>query len=109
MVNSVSTEWATTGKGFAGMYPFESEVGGASREEVVLVNVGGGYGQVLQDVRKHVPRLKGKMVLEDLPETVKAAPPIEGVEIVPYGFFTQEQPVKGMELHSGLTLFPPAE
>jgi hypothetical protein len=37
----------------------------------------------------------GKMVLEDLPETVEAHVPLENVEILPYNFITTEQPVKG--------------
>jgi hypothetical protein len=61
----------------------------------VLVDVGGGYGQVLEDIQKYVPGLVGKMVLEDLPETVEAHVPLENVEIVPYNFITTEQPVKG--------------
>jgi demethylsterigmatocystin 6-O-methyltransferase len=100
MAKSVATEHASTDKGFADMYPFERELVDVSTDQVALVDVGGGYGQVLQDIREHLPGLRGKMVLEDLPETVKAAPPIENVEVVPYNFFTQQQPVKGMILLS---------
>jgi hypothetical protein len=79
------------------IYPFKSLGEGLSTpDEIVLVDVGGGRGQVLEDIRTHVPDLAGKkMVLEDLPKTVEDHVPLENVEFVPYDFLTAEQPVKG--------------
>ena len=97
MSASIAMERASSEKGFADMYPFQSELGAdvASDDEVVLVDIGGGYGQVLEDIRTHLPELKGRMVLEDLPKTVEKAVSLPNVDIVPYNFFTTEQPVKG--------------
>ena len=102
MAASISLERAGSEKGFADLYPFESELGGdpSSSDEVVLVDVGGGYGQVLEDIRKYQPAMKGKMVLEDLPETVKGAIKLENVDVMPYNFFTTTQPVKGQSAPS---------
>ena len=106
MAASTSTERAGSKNGFADLYPFESELGGSlsSSDEVVLVDVGGGYGQVLEDIRQHLPGMKGTMVLEDLPETVKGAIKLENVEVVPYNFFTTIQPVRGQSAPALITL-----
>lgn len=60
-----------------------------------MVDVGGGHGQVIEDVLTAIPALKGHVVLEDLAETVQGCKHIEGMKVVPYDFF-QEQPIKGM-------------
>jgi hypothetical protein len=104
MAKSVATERASTVKGFADIYPFQSVLGGGPQDEVVLVDVGGGHGQALEDIRKHLPGVKGKMVLEDLPETVKDAIPLDNVEVVPYDFFIAPQPVKGNEISVSVKL-----
>jgi len=95
MAHSIAMERARTGKGFADLYPFETLAKSHTSDEVVLVDIGGGVGQVLEDIRKHVPRLVGKMILEDLPKTVSAHVPLENVEFVDYNFLTTEQPIKG--------------
>lgn len=97
MAASVALERASSPHGFADLYPFERELGASvsSADEVVLVDVGGGYGHVLEDVKKHIPQLKGRMVLQDLPETIQSAKLADGVEAVAYDFFAEEQPVHG--------------
>jgi len=97
MAKSVATERARAGKGLVDIYPFKSLGEGLScPDEIVLVDVGGGQGQVLEDMRMHVLELNGKkMVLEDLPKTVEDHVPLEDVDFVPYDFLTVEQPVKG--------------
>ena len=97
MAKSVATERARAGKGLVDIYPFKSLGEGlSSPDEIVLVDVGGGQRQVLEDIRMHVPELNGKkMVLKDLPKTVEDHVPLEDVDFVPYDFLTVEQPVKG--------------
>jgi hypothetical protein len=97
MAKSVVTERARAGKGLVDIYPFKT-LGEAlsSPDETVFVDVGGGQGQVLQDIRTHVPELAcKKMVLEDLPKTVEDHLPQKNVDFVPYDFLTAEQPVNG--------------
>lgn len=63
-------------------------------EDVVLVDVGGGRGQVLVDVHEHLPNLKGRLVLEDLPVTFTDFEAPRGIELVQYNFF-EPQPIVG--------------
>lgn len=96
---------------FLDLYPFEAELKDASPEEVAVVDVGGGYGHLLREVRKHLPQMMGKLVLEDLAETVEGAGgvvPTENVDVQPYNFFTQEQPVIGMfaSIHQVFSYIP---
>ena len=86
--------------GLASMYPFADELDGirSSAEEIVLVDVGGGHGQALQDILTHAPSLQGRrMILQDRASTLKrhiicsSSPTIESL---PHDFF-QPQPIKG--------------
>jgi O-methyltransferase domain len=97
MAKSIVTERARAGKGLVDIYPFKTLGEGlSSPDETVLVDVGGGQGQVLQDIRTHVPELGDKkMVLEDLLKTEEGRLPLENVDFVPYDFLTAEQPVNG--------------
>jgi demethylsterigmatocystin 6-O-methyltransferase len=97
MAASVAVERAHSPHGFADLYPFESEIGPqiASAEEVAIVDVGGGYGHVLEDVKRHIPGLKGRLIVQDLPETVAKAKLSDGIEAVAYDFFADQQPIKG--------------
>ncbi|KAJ5633127.1 hypothetical protein N7490_009466 [Penicillium lividum] len=65
------------------LYDFGSLSGG--KDGVVLVDIGGGKGQSIQIICAAHPDLKGRFILQDLPE----------VEVQPYNFFEQVQPVKG--------------
>ncbi|KAF8852549.1 S-adenosyl-L-methionine-dependent methyltransferase [Acephala macrosclerotiorum] len=84
-------------KGFSDTYPFDSLGEGlSSPDDVVLVDVGGGYGHALANIQQYVPELKGKkMVLEDFAKTIESHVPLENTAAVPYNFLTTEQPIKG--------------
>ena len=83
----------------AGPYPFEEElgredVGGA---DVAVVDVGGGRGQVLRVIKALAPRLKGRMVLQDVRDVIedaKAAGLPSFIEPMAASFF-EPQPIKG--------------
>ena len=68
----------------------------AERENrAVIVDVGGGMGQDLLELRMKHPEVKGRMVLQDLPaviEQIKDLP--EEIEATAHDFF-ETQPVKG--------------
>lgn len=68
-------------------------------QDVLMVDVGGGVGGQVGALRKQYPELPGRFILQDLPDTIKnnASPP-EGVECMPYDFFTP-QPIKGARLY----------
>ena len=82
---------------------FDEEVAANSKpEEILFVDVGGGFGWQCQALRKAYPSLAGKIILQDRQDVIEkggaaeeAAPNKElGIEATPYDFFT-EQPVKG--------------
>lgn len=83
------------------VFPFERELAGFDGQHV-LVDVGGGFGHQCAALLGAFPQLKGKLVLQDLPQALAHLPPgmtiPEGIEAVPHDFF-QEQPVKGARFY----------
>lgn len=103
MRTHVQLERARYCTGFASIFDFENEIAPLVEgpEDVALVDVGGSRGHVLEDVRTHVPGLKGRLVLQDLPGTVEGLVG-EGFEVVGYDFLGGVQPIKGMSsTHTG--------
>ncbi|KAL2134556.1 hypothetical protein VTI74DRAFT_11528 [Chaetomium olivicolor] len=69
------------------------------KERPLVVDVGGGKGQALENIFKNTPGLpRDRCVLEDLPEVIEAArkenAALADVQMVPVDFH-QEQPIKG--------------
>jgi hypothetical protein len=80
------------------VYPAASQLEGktTSRDDVLLVDIGGNQGHDLKYFQERHPDLPGRLILQDLPEAVsKIANPLKGVEVIPYDFFTP-QPIKGI-------------
>lgn len=70
------------------------EEGKEEGERVVFVDVGGNVGHQARRLVERHPRLAGRVVVEDLPETVGAAAAAKGVRFLAHDFFNP-QPVKG--------------
>lgn len=67
----------------------------ANKGEVTIVDVGGGMGHDLVELKKKHPELFGRYILQDLPQVIEQIPqPLEGIEATVHDFYT-EQPVKG--------------
>lgn len=64
------------------------------RGNTVFVDIGGSFGHQCIAVKQAFPELAGKLVLQDLPETLAIVGKIEGVEVTEHNFF-ETQPVKG--------------
>ncbi|KAL8946952.1 MAG: hypothetical protein Q9222_006717 [Ikaeria aurantiellina] len=79
-------------------YPFSEEVLAGVKpgeDSVVVVDVGGGLGQALFEIKGKFPDIKGRLVLQDQPSTVKQAGDGKGV-FTPMGHdFFNPQPIKG--------------
>lgn len=78
-------------------FPFEERVArGFERGDgsVMLIDVGGGRGQEVEAIKNKHPHLPGRFLLQDLPNTIRKALPVPGMEAVAHDFFTQ-QPIKG--------------
>jgi hypothetical protein len=97
MRNNILMERTRFPKGFASTYDFEGELAPLikSPDDVAVVDVGGSGGHVLEDIIKHLPALKGRKILEDLPQTLESITVPDGVEVVAYNFLEGLQPVKG--------------
>lgn len=85
-------------------YPFAEELSEIKAEEggVTLVDIGGGFGQSIETIKKKYPDLPGTFVLQDLPKSIDAIEPgrpqSSGFEAQAHDFFT-EQPVKGAKYY----------
>ena len=79
-------------------YPFEQQIGNASQSNddttVLFVDIGGGLGHEIQEIRRRFPTLGGRMVLQDLPQTIEQITAGPAMEHMVHDFFTL-QPVKG--------------
>ncbi|KAL8967831.1 MAG: hypothetical protein Q9183_002745 [Haloplaca sp. 2 TL-2023] len=64
------------------------------KDEVFLVDVGGGRGHDISALHQRFPDLPGRLVLQELPETFKGLPAIDGVDFMAHDMFTA-QPIKG--------------
>ncbi|KAJ5817766.1 hypothetical protein N7447_007774 [Penicillium robsamsonii] len=77
--------------------PFEDEANDTT-DRKLFVDIGGNIGhQCARLLAKH-PKLAGRVVLQDLEETIRRAPEVNGVDFMVHDFFTQ-QPVKGAKFY----------
>jgi len=83
-----------------GLYPIDStltlDTQGEAEKGVLIVDVGGGMGQDLQELKTKQPGVRGRMVLQDLPAVIDQIKDLDaGIERTPHDFFTT-QPVAGV-------------
>ena len=77
------------------VFPFEDQLCyGVTPDTPLLVDVGGGVGHQCIALKTRLPHVLGRIILQDLPEVVAQAIPMEGVEPMAYDFW-KPQPVKG--------------
>ena len=66
-----------------------------STSNTVIVDIGGGMGHDLADFKTNFPELRGRFILQDLPEVIKQINGTkEGIEPMVHDFLTP-QPIKG--------------
>ena len=100
--NSFMTKWKEGTKKWFETYPAEShlcEQVDKSPGSVLLIDIGGGRGHVMQEFAATPGRRTGRLIVQDLPAALGDTRQLEteGIEIMPYDFFTP-QPVKGNQL-----------
>ena len=78
------------------IYPVEQEIGAwsASPNKALLVDVGGGFGHQCLAFRARYPKLLGRVILQDIPQTLEHVQPMESVEKMVQNFF-EPQVIKG--------------
>ncbi|EAT84436.1 hypothetical protein HBH56_044220 [Parastagonospora nodorum] len=82
-------------------YPVEKELQDfkPSNDSAVLVDIGGGFGQHSVFFKKKFPHIEGRIVVEDLPSTLKHIPDKPaGIDFEEYDFFTP-QPIHGAKFY----------
>jgi demethylsterigmatocystin 6-O-methyltransferase len=80
---------------FLDKYPVEEKITNLSPDRPLFVDVGGGFGSQAVAFKQKYPNLPGRIIFQDLPQTVEQVATPSGVEGVPYDFF-QPQGIKGM-------------
>lgn len=80
------------------MYPFEAELTKDAEDgRATIIDVGGGRGHILRQIKGFAPNLKGRFILQDqtavITENGKALE-ADGFEAMAHDFFTP-QPIKG--------------
>jgi len=65
-----------------------------AHQDVLLVDIGGGRGQVIYSIRNQRPDLRGRIIVQDLPQEISGREPVTGIEAMAHDFFTP-QPIHG--------------
>ena len=84
-------------QGWLEFFPFEERVSKGFQEHddsIMLVDIGGAFGHEVEAIKAKYPKLPGHFFLQDLPDTIKQAKKVPGMEVMAHDFFTP-QPVKG--------------
>ena len=81
------------------VFPVEQEVGAWSAEsdKALFVDIGGSFGHQCIAFKAKYSKLPGRVILQDIPQTLEHAKPIEGVEIMVQNFF-EPQVIKGTSI-----------
>lgn len=89
-------------------FPLESHLGDfesrADPEKVLFVDVGGNLGIQCCGLKAKFPHLSGRIILEDLQETINVVPALEGVEALAQDYLA-EQKVKGAKFYYYRNIF----
>ena len=59
-----------------------------NHSNAMMVDIGGSLGQDLERLKRPFPQASGRFILQDLARTVANASVSEGIESMPYDFFT---------------------
>lgn len=91
--NSYMTSQREGRQSWLEFFPLERElvIGFCDQDdEVMFVDIGGGYGHEIQEIKERYPDLPGRTILQDLPETISQVTAAPGIEAMAYNFFTPQ-------------------
>ena len=88
---------AKRGEDWLSTFPVEKEVGdwSAEPEKALFVDIGGGSGHQCVRLKTKYPNLPGRIILQDIPQTMKRVKTIDSVEAMAHNFY-DPQPIKGL-------------
>lgn len=90
-LQQVMTVQGAAGTPWFSVFPFQEELSTFEGQHV-LVDVGGGFGHQCAALLAAFPELRGKLVLQELPQTLAQLPPqLDGVDLVAQDFFQAQQ------------------
>ena len=83
------------------LFPYNNSSSSAedAEDKVLLVDIGGGKGSLMEKFRMQRPDLRGRVILQDLAGVVNGRASAHGVEYMAHDFFTP-QPVRGNQIGS---------
>lgn len=88
-------------------FDFRDEFGaGLTDDDVAFVDIGGSIGHQCEALRRRHPNLKGRVILQDLPDVIENALPVPGMEKMSHNYL-EEQPIKGEHATLHLPLLCP--
>ncbi len=97
-LQQVMTVQGTADVPWFSVFPFEKELGDFAGTNA-FVDVGGGFGHQCLALLAAFLGLRGKIILEDLPQTFEQIPfKLDGIKAKPHNFF-EPQPVKGARFY----------
>jgi hypothetical protein len=68
-----------------------------SKDDVLVVDVGGGKGHCLKRIHDAIPDIEGRLVLQDRPEVISDTYDLDASRFEKYEYnFFEPQPIKGM-------------
>lgn len=76
--------------------PFAEEAANVIPDRALYVDIGGSIGHQSKRLRSKYPTLSGRVIVQDLPETINKSTPAPGVEFMAYDFFTP-QPIQSRQ------------
>lgn len=89
-------KWLSTGTLASDAFPFGEELAKLNDDDddeaVAVVDIAGGQGHIMEEIRRLHPGLKGRFVVQDLASTFEAVEggPPPGVEFMAYDMFTPQ-------------------
>ena len=83
---------------FTDFFPVENQLAEGfhqhDKDAIMFVDVGGGRGHEVLELRRRFPGMQGRMILQDRPEVIRTIHETDGMEVMEYDFF-KPQPAKG--------------
>lgn len=94
LISYMAMEQAVRGR-WLDEYPIRPQMKDWNPELPAFVDVGGNVGHYCAMFKKRFPDIPGRIILQDLPDTLAHSLKTPGVEAIGHDFF-QPQPIKGM-------------
>ncbi|KIM98593.1 hypothetical protein OIDMADRAFT_43492 [Oidiodendron maius Zn] len=80
------------------VYPWQAKAKGLKLDQTLFVDLGGGIGHQSLALREKLPELPNKIILQDIPVTLRHAIKHPGIEVIAHDFF-QPQVITGARIY----------